>query len=305
MGTINPSIPTVGQPNSTEDVDIRDGMTTIRDEINGNLDNANIKNAANIAGSKLADNSVAPSKLTNGTAGQLLIANASGIVTSTTVTGDVTINSSGVTEIGAGVVGTTEIADDSINHDKMTNNSVNTDELHNSAVTTAKIADDAVTADKIADNAVVTAGISDNTITAAKIKADAWTSYTPTWTALSTNPTLGNGTLTGYYIQLGKTVFFRIQLAFGSTTTAGNGNWSLTLPTTQNHPNLSPIGNVMVSDASTATYSFGTAVTTISALGGGADKFISYVGSNPIGSGSPWAWATGDSYSITGTYEAA
>lgn len=165
MGTINPSIPTVGQPNSTEDVDIRDGMTTIRDEINGNLDNANIKNAANIAGSKLADNSVAPSKLSNGTAGQLLIANASGIVTSTTVTGDVTINSSGVTQIGAGTVGTTEIADNSINHDKMTNNSVNTDELHNSAVTTAKIADDAVTVDKIGDDAVTNVQLKDSAST--------------------------------------------------------------------------------------------------------------------------------------------
>jgi len=311
MGTINPAIPTIGQPNSTEDADIRNGMITIRDEINGNLDNDNIKSAANILGSKLATNSVAPSKLTNGTAGQLLIANGSGVVTSTTVTGDVTINSSGVTQIGAGTVGTTEIADNSINHDKMTNNSVNTDELHNSAVTTAKIADDAVTADKIADNAVVTAGISNNTITAAKIKADAWTSYTPTWTAISTNPSLGNGTLTGHYIQLGKIVFFRIKLTFGSTTTAGNGSWSLTLPTNHAHPDYSPIGDIVLLDSSEVAFSIGTAMTTISALGGGADKFVSYyqtasgTNASSVGSSNPFAWANNDTYSITGTYEAA
>jgi hypothetical protein len=301
MGTINPAIPTVGQPNSTEDVDIRNGMITIRDEINGNLDNDNIKNAANIAGSKLAANSVAPSKLTNGTAGQLLIANSSGVVTSTTVTGDVTISDTGVTTIGSNAVGTTEIADDSITHEKMANNSVGNDEMRNDAVNTTELVDASVTTVKIADA----------NVTAAKIKADAWTSYTPTWTALSTNPTLGNGTITGKYIQLGKTVLFRVHITFGSTTTAGSGNWSLTLPTNHNHPDYSPIGDMVAGDTGGPDFTVGTAMTTVSALGGGVNKFVCYyqtsggVNANPIASGNPFAWGTNDIFSVTGTYEAA
>lgn len=301
MGTINPAIPTVGQPNSTEDVDIRNGMITIRDEINGNLDNDNIKNAANIAGSKLAANSVAPSKLTNGTAGQLLIANSSGVVTSTTVTGDVTISDTGVTTIGSNAVGTTKIADNSITNAKMADNAINTAELADSSVTAAKIADGTVTTVKIADA----------NITAAKIKADAWTSYTPTWTALSTNPTLGNGTLTGKYIQLGKIVMFRISIVFGSTTTVGNGTWSLTLPTNHNHPDYSPIGDMVCAETGAPDFSIGTAMTTISALGGGVNKFVCYyqtasgTNANPVGSSQPFAWNNTDVFSITGTYEAA
>jgi hypothetical protein len=42
-----------------------------------------------------------------------------------------------------------------------------------------------------------------------------WVAYTPTLT----NITLGNGTLTGRYKQIGKLVFFEVTLTFGSTTT--------------------------------------------------------------------------------------
>lgn len=47
------------------------------------------------------DNTLAPSKLANQTAGKILQANSSGVVTGTAVTGDVTISNSGVTAIGA------------------------------------------------------------------------------------------------------------------------------------------------------------------------------------------------------------
>lgn len=60
--------------------------------------------------------------------------------------------------------------------------------------------------------------------------AVAWTSYTPTWTA-SVNPAIGNGTLTGAYLIMGKTLFFRIYMLAGTTTTFGTGEWSFGLPT--------------------------------------------------------------------------
>jgi hypothetical protein len=51
------------------------------------------------------------------------------------------------------------------------------------------------------------------------------------WTATTTNPTIGNGTLTGRYIQLGKLVIYRIYLVGGTTTTLGTGPaYFITLP---------------------------------------------------------------------------
>jgi hypothetical protein len=60
---------------------------------------------------------------------------------------------------------------------------------------------------------------------------DAWTAYTPAWTASTTNPTIGNGTIVGRWISAGKMVLFKIQVTIGTTTTLGTGNYSITLPT--------------------------------------------------------------------------
>jgi hypothetical protein len=60
--------------------------------------------------------------------------------------------------------------------------------------------------------------------------ASALTSYTPSWTAVTTNPAIGNGTIVGAYKQIGKMVFFRVSIAFGSTTTYGSGAYSISLP---------------------------------------------------------------------------
>jgi hypothetical protein len=57
----------------------------------------------------------------------------------------------------------------------------------------------------------------------------AWTAYTPSWTA-STNPALGNGTLTGRSMKIGRNVLCQIMLTTGSTTTYGSGQYSFGLP---------------------------------------------------------------------------
>ena len=58
----------------------------------------------------------------------------------------------------------------------------------------------------------------------------AWTPYSPSWTASTTNPNLGNGTLIGRYSKIGRQVTFHINLTCGSTTTFGSGNYNFTLP---------------------------------------------------------------------------
>lgn len=57
-------------------------------------------------------------------------------------------------------------------------------------------------------------------------------SYTPTWTASVTNPSIGNGILNGVYRQVGKQVDFQIELKAGSTTTFGSGIYYFSLPVT-------------------------------------------------------------------------
>lgn len=58
----------------------------------------------------------------------------------------------------------------------------------------------------------------------------AWTSYTPAWTTDGTQPTLGNGSLTGAYKVIGKTCFVRVRLAWGTTTNSGTGAFYFNLP---------------------------------------------------------------------------
>lgn len=61
---------------------------------------------------------------------------------------------------------------------------------------------------------------------------DAWTSYTPTLTASTTNPT--NWTQTGYYMRVGKLVQVKGTLTAGASMTAGNGTYRIALPANAN-----------------------------------------------------------------------
>ena len=57
-----------------------------------------------------------------------------------------------------------------------------------------------------------------------------WQSYTVSWTAESTNPAIGNGTLAGRYNVIGKLCTYVLGLVMGSTTNYGSGNWAFSLP---------------------------------------------------------------------------
>lgn len=57
------------------------------------------------------------------------------------------------------------------------------------------------------------------------------TAFTPTWTASSSAPSLGNGSLVGRYGYISrKRVAVRYFLTFGSTTSGGAGTWAFSLP---------------------------------------------------------------------------
>jgi hypothetical protein len=78
----------------------------------------------------------------------------------------------------------------------------------------------------------------------------AWTTYTPTWTA-TVDPVLGNGTLTGRYIKIGRTCHVSIILTIGSTTTLGTGAYSFGLPFTAAAAAVGYIGGARLASTDT------------------------------------------------------
>lgn len=55
-------------------------------------------------------------------------------------------------------------------------------------------------------------------------------SYTPTWTASTTDPDIGDGTITGNYARIGPLIVCSFNITMGASTTFGTGTWRLSLP---------------------------------------------------------------------------
>ena len=120
-----------------------------------------------------------------------------------------------------------------------------------------------------------------------------WTSYTPTWgDAVSGTPTLGNGTLTGYYAKYGNVMLLRIHLVFGSTTSPGTtAAWTFTLPggvsATDDFCLSGRVANFGVAQYPCAS----TAAAPIGLWGPGGGR---------VGYNSPFTFGTADTLSIAG-----
>jgi hypothetical protein len=59
-----------------------------------------------------------------------------------------------------------------------------------------------------------------------------WISYQPVWSSTGTPPTLGNGTLTGKFKLVGDSQEVHFELNGGTTTSAGTGGYTFTVPLT-------------------------------------------------------------------------
>ncbi len=136
----------------------------------------------------------------------------------------------------------------------------------------------------------------------------AWQPYTVSWTAATTNPSIGNGTIAGRYVQLGKTCILVIGLTMGSTTTYGSGNWSFSLPkTAKNTTGINFFGVAHFRKVGTANYERIAQIapalsTTVISLFTDPTQ-----GSNSINISAtvPFTWGGGDSLGFQITYEIA
>jgi hypothetical protein len=93
------------------------------------------------------------------------------------------------------------------------------------------------------------------------LPAGAWTSYTPTLTAGTTNPTLGTASVqAGQYVQIGKLIIGDAYVAFGSSgAAAGSGAYFISLPLAAAVPSPQTafeIGSFSLSCAGLATRGF-------------------------------------------------
>ena len=133
----------------------------------------------------------------------------------------------------------------------------------------------------------------------------AWTSYTPSWTSSGTAPSLGNGTITGRYKQIGKTVFVFVKLNIGSTSTMGTGDWRFSLPVPAQNPDCIQFP-VSILDNGVAWYQ-GTANGTYTGLTDRTSIITDGTGatSGAVTASNPFTWGTGDSLQFNGSYEAA
>ncbi|OPC83000.1 hypothetical protein B4N89_20520 [Embleya scabrispora] len=137
-----------------------------------------------------------------------------------------------------------------------------------------------------------------------RIDTGAWTSYTPTWTASGGGASLGNGTLAGRWMRVGRLITVRTTLVLGSTTSAGSGYWSFSVPvvgatTTAGQAGL---GSALATDA-------GVGVHHGVAMVGSAEAVViafSNAEDTPWGPASgPITWGNGDSCTLMVSYEGA
>lgn len=130
----------------------------------------------------------------------------------------------------------------------------------------------------------------------------AWTAYTPELTGATSDPVLNDGTITGHYMQIGKTVLFEVVVTMGPSTTFGSGQYRVSLPVAATARSRRFVVDYF--DVST-----GGALLGSGRLSSGL--CLLYAPSTSAGaydrattSASPFAFASGDIITISGWYEA-
>jgi hypothetical protein len=126
----------------------------------------------------------------------------------------------------------------------------------------------------------------------------AWTTWTPTFA----NLTVGNGTVTARYQQVGKTVNFEFRFVMGSTSSMGSTP-NFTLPVSSA---LTPSYFVcFISDVGTGSFVGGADCNATNAYPFVTKTDSTYGGIGYLSATQPMTWVTGDNFVIRGTYEAA
>jgi hypothetical protein len=132
-----------------------------------------------------------------------------------------------------------------------------------------------------------------------------WNSYTPVWTAASSNPVIGNGSIEGWYKVIGKTCFVRGNIVMGTTTTFGSGEWYVSMPFTASHADAILMSANLL-DNTSAWYN---AVVNGARAGFNYKAPLQYQAvsgtANDVNATQPFTWASTDRFLWNGSYEIA
>lgn len=143
----------------------------------------------------------------------------------------------------------------------------------------------------------------------------AWTSFATTWsTSSGTAPAIGSGTLSGYYMKIGKVVFVRILLKAAADTTFGNGGqFRFSLPVNNS---LSIYPDVAGNVCGSATYYDASATIIYQGLvridsGAGQNRIVctvdtcnsTYSLTSGVNNSTPMTWTTNDYMALAVRYE--
>lgn len=279
MAIISVTLPSDG---TTADVsDVNTPITTIVNEINGQLDNANIKTAAAITGSKLADASIDIGAKASTWDGWIAVSDSWAYASATTIT----VPTDATTKYSVG--------------DKIKIvQSGSTKYFYITVVTSTVITVNGGSDYTVANSAI--SGIYYSKATT-PLGFPQWFTYTPTYTNFS----LGNGTVNySTFTMIGKTVHFKLKITLGNTSSV-SGLISILTPTSVT-PTTSldtMHASVQLNDATSVRWSALCAVASATQMA----LYVLNGSANYVATSStvPFTWTTNDQIMVSGTYEAA
>lgn len=130
-------------------------------------------------------------------------------------------------------------------------------------------------------------------------------SYAVSWTGETTNPVIGNGSLSGKYRRVGSMVLVNIRTVIGSTTTQGSGAWRWTPPFAVDTSSYWA-GNCVGYNDSAGNWHSGNSM--IEPSGASANLIVGVIGSGGatgvvrLRAGTPVSWDTNSSIFISMWY---
>lgn len=142
----------------------------------------------------------------------------------------------------------------------------------------------------------------DGTGVAAALSAGlVWQDWTPSLTALTTNPTLGTGsTAAGRFLRVGSLVVAEARISFGTSgTNAGSGAYRVSLPVDAARGTV--LGSGVLTDSSTGNIR--VCAVQRATLNVSAARL--WVTDAEVTNNAPWAWAASDTITVNFMFEAA
>jgi len=136
----------------------------------------------------------------------------------------------------------------------------------------------------------------------------AWSTYLPILRGSTSNPVIGNGSITGRYVNIGATIIGEIRIIAGTSGfTRGSGTYTVSLPTPGVIENFQPVGQVVMRDEGPGITYFGTAIFN----GGLTDRIELYMHSQSatfdegvaVTESTPFLFSANDKILIQITYE--